>query len=256
MLTLPQLDLLGVSDRLVAPRGPEVKGIVRRNLCLRLDLCSRRLMGVEADLLVVDEDLDRLGLGLSCLDVHLELLLGGSGGGTYPYSTENAASLSRGRTPEFPRENETWYGDGMGAMYDQLAGASTVGGRIRRLLDAQGMTLSDLSRQSGIAKGYLWELVQGPEATGGRMKPSAETLYAVGRVLGASVGDLLGKTIPTPTETQPWPLGLREYVEQAHVPPDEARMLAQINARGRTPTTADRWKILHQTIQTMAEGQG
>jgi len=143
----------------------------------------------------------------------------------------------------------------MGAMYEQLAGASTIGERIRRLLNAQGMTLSELSRRSGIAKGYLWELVQGPEATVARMKPSAETLYAVGTVLGASVGDLLGRTIPTPTDTQRWPEGLREYVEDAQVPPDEARMLAQINARGRTPTTPDEWKFLHGTILMVTQGK-
>jgi transcriptional regulator with XRE-family HTH domain len=143
----------------------------------------------------------------------------------------------------------------MGAMYEQLAGASTVGERIRRLLDAQEMSLSELSRRSGVAKGYLWELVQGPEASVARMKPSAETLYAVGSALGASVGDLLGKTIPSPTDTETWPEGLREYVEEAHIPPDEARMLAQINARGRTPTTPDEWRFLHGTIRLVTDGK-
>jgi len=116
------------------------------------------------------------------------------------------------------------------------------------------MSLSELSRQSGIAKGYLWELVQQPEASMARRKPSAETLYAVGSVLGASVGDLLGKTIPTPTDTQQWPEGLREYVEESHVPPDDARMLARINARGRTPRTPDEWKFLHGTILMVTQG--
>lgn len=143
----------------------------------------------------------------------------------------------------------------MGAMYEHLAGATTIGERIQRLLDAQEMSLSELSRRSGVAKGYLWELVHGPQAAASRMKPSAETLYAIGKVLGVSVGDLLGKTIPDPAQIKTWPPGLLEYVEQEKVPPDEARMLAQINARGRTPTSADEWKLLHRTIRMVTEGK-
>jgi transcriptional regulator with XRE-family HTH domain len=141
-------------------------------------------------------------------------------------------------------------------MYEQLLGATTIGERIKRLLAAQEMSLSELSRRSGVAKGYLWELVHGTEAGAARMKPSAETLYAIGTVLGASVGDLLGKTMPTPADINTWPRGLRDYVEQAQVPPDEARMLAGINARGRTPTSPDEWRLLHQTIRMVSEGKG
>jgi transcriptional regulator with XRE-family HTH domain len=141
----------------------------------------------------------------------------------------------------------------MGMMYDQLAGASTIGERIRRLLDIQELTLSELSRRSGIAKGYLWELLQDEGAT--KRKPSAETLYAIGTVLGVSVGDLLGKTLPTSADVAQWPSGLRDYVKDANVPPDEARMLAGISARGRTPTTSEDWKHLHRTILMVTEGE-
>jgi transcriptional regulator with XRE-family HTH domain len=137
----------------------------------------------------------------------------------------------------------------VGAMYEQLAGATTIGERIKRLMGVQDMSLSELSRRSGVAKGYLWELIQASGAV--------ETLYAIGNALGVSVGDLLGKTIPTPAVTRTWPPGLREYVDQANVPPEEARMLAGINARGLTPTTPEDWRQLHRIIVMMAtEGQG
>ena len=42
------------------------------------------------------------------------------------------------------------------------------------------MTLGELHRESGIAKGYLSELVN--ENEGSRRKPAAETLYAIGTV--------------------------------------------------------------------------
>src|SRR6266700_5986831 len=134
----------------------------------------------------------------------------------------------------------------MAAMYTLLAGATTVGERIRRLMQDRGMTLGDLNRQSGIAKGYLSELVN--EDEGSRRKPSAETLYAIGTVLGTSVADLLGKTRPADEMTS-WPPGLAEYVQKGNVPPQEARMLAGISARGRTPATPEDWKAVHRMIE-------
>jgi len=137
-------------------------------------------------------------------------------------------------------------------MYSLLAGATTVGERIRRLLADRGMTLGDLHRQSGIAKGYLSELIN--EGDGNRRKPSAETLYAIGTVLGASVADLLGKTRPA-EEMSSWPPGLADYVTASNVPPQEARMLAGISARGRTPATPEDWKAVHRMIERYSEGR-
>lgn len=138
-------------------------------------------------------------------------------------------------------------------MHPLLADATTVGARIRRLLDQRGMTLGDLHRQSGVAKGYLSELVNETEGAAHR-KPSAETLYAIGVVLGASVADLLGKTKPS-YEMASWPPGLADYVKSNNVPPDEARMLAGISARGRTPSTAEDWKAVHRMILMYSEGR-
>jgi transcriptional regulator with XRE-family HTH domain len=138
----------------------------------------------------------------------------------------------------------------MADMYSLLAGAPTVGERIRRLLQERGMTLGELHRESGIAKGYISELVN--EDQDSRRKPSAETLYAIGTVLGASVADLLGKTRPT-DEMSSWPPGLAEYVKTGNVPPQEARMLAGISARGRTPATPEDWKAVHRMIEMYSE---
>jgi transcriptional regulator with XRE-family HTH domain len=141
----------------------------------------------------------------------------------------------------------------MTEMYPLLAGAATVGERIARLLDDRGMSLGDLHRSTGIAKGYLSELVRDAEG-GPRRKPSAETLYEIGVALGASVADLLGKTRPA-EEMASWPPGLADYVTASNVPPEEARMLAGISARGRTPTTAEDWKAVHRMIERYSEGR-
>ena len=139
----------------------------------------------------------------------------------------------------------------MTEMYPLLAGATTVGDRIRRLLDDRGISLGDLHRRTGIAKGYLSELVNDAEG-GARRKPSAETLYAIGIALGASVADLLGKTRPA-DEMASWPPGLADDVK-AKRPPAEARMLAGISARGRTPTTGEDWRAVHRVIEMYSEG--
>ena len=139
----------------------------------------------------------------------------------------------------------------MTEMYPLLAGAVTVGERIRRLLDDREMSLGDLHRRTGIAKGYLSELANETEG-GARRKPSAETLYEIGIALGASVADLLGKTRPT-DEMASWPPGLADYVKANNVPPEEARMLAGISARGRTPATAEDWKAVHRVIESLSE---
>ncbi len=137
-------------------------------------------------------------------------------------------------------------------MYSLLSGATTAGERMRRLLADRGMTLGDLHRQSGIAKGYLSELIN--EGDGNRRKPSAETLYAIGIVLGASVADLLGKTRPA-EEMSSWPPGLADYVTASNIPPQEARMLAGISARGKTPATPEDWKAVHRMIERYSEGR-
>jgi transcriptional regulator with XRE-family HTH domain len=141
----------------------------------------------------------------------------------------------------------------MADLFKLLQGAATVGERIRRLMDDRKMTLGDLHRESGVAKGYLSELLN--ETADTPRKPSAETLYAIGTVLGVSVGDLLGKTLPSPDEVKSWPPGLAAYVRENKVPPAEARMLAGIRARGRTPSTAEEWKHVHKTIQMYSEGR-
>ena len=136
----------------------------------------------------------------------------------------------------------------MDDLYELLAGASTIGKRIQRLTTARHMTLGDLHRESGVAKGYLSELVNETEDTQKR-KPSAETLFAIGTALSVSVGDLLGKTLPTSSDMAAWPPGLADYVKASSVPSEEARMLAGISARGKTPSTATEWEHIHRTIK-------
>ena len=59
-----------------------------------------------------------------------------------------------------PYQEQEVYARLMSEMYALLAGATTIGERIRRLLTERKMTLGDLHRRSGVAKGYLSEFVK------------------------------------------------------------------------------------------------
>lgn len=72
--------------------------------------------------------------------------------------------------------------------------ARTVGGNLRRLRLARGLSLVELGRLSGLAKGTLTQL----EA--GRANPTIETLQALARALGAGLPDLVADPPPSGIE--------------------------------------------------------
>jgi transcriptional regulator with XRE-family HTH domain len=137
-------------------------------------------------------------------------------------------------------------------IYKSLQGAKTVGQRMRRLMEQQDMSLAELHRRSKVAKGYLSELLNDDPETS-RRKPSGETLFEIGNALGVTVGDLLGRTLPTDKDVRSWPPGLAAYVREEKVPAQEARMLAGIRTRGGTPQTPDDWRHVHRTIRMYSE---
>jgi transcriptional regulator with XRE-family HTH domain len=67
-----------------------------------------------------------------------------------------------------------------------------VGTNLRRLRTGQGLSLSDLSRSSGVAKATLSAL------EGGRGNPTLETLSALAAALEIPMGDLITAADPLP----------------------------------------------------------
>ncbi len=72
--------------------------------------------------------------------------------------------------------------------------AQTVGSNLRRLRLARGLSLVELGRLSGLAKGTLTQL----EA--GRANPTIETLQALAGALGAGLPDLVAQPPPSIAE--------------------------------------------------------
>ncbi len=65
--------------------------------------------------------------------------------------------------------------------------AETVGANVRRLRRARGLSLAELGRLAGLAKGTLTQL----EA--GRANPTIDTLHTLSRALGSTLGDLVSE---------------------------------------------------------------
>lgn len=67
----------------------------------------------------------------------------------------------------------------------------TFGERLRRLRESKKMTLKNVADTVGCTKAYIWQL----EKKDGK-RPSAERVYAPSKVLGVTMEDLMGESIP------------------------------------------------------------
>ncbi|GAA2493809.1 helix-turn-helix domain-containing protein [Winogradskya humida] len=123
--------------------------------------------------------------------------------------------------------------------------AGSVGGRIRKYRLERGLSLSQLAEQSDVSKGYLSTLENDPAAR----RPSAESLYAIAKVLGVTMSDLLGRKI-LPAAATDVPNSLREYAEEDDLPEADIRMLSAIQFRGDPPRTKERWRYIYTAIRT------
>ena len=77
---------------------------------------------------------------------------------------------------------------------------TSFGKRLRQFREAKGLTLQQVADHVGCTKAYIWEL----EMREG-LRPTAERLNAIGKLLGVTMQDLLGEPIgamenPTPTD--------------------------------------------------------
>lgn len=118
--------------------------------------------------------------------------------------------------------------------------------RIRQRMQEKGWGISELAREAGVAKGYLWELLQ-PE---GNKRPGARTLYNLAQALGTSVADLLDQPPAAGAEAAyPVPSELQALAEAEGLTPEDVAMLAAIRFRGQQPKTRDDWRFLLDSIR-------
>lgn len=127
-------------------------------------------------------------------------------------------------------------------MSDQGTG---LGRRVRQYREAQGYTLSELAKLSGVSRSYLYQVESGESS------PTEEKLNAIATALGVSIPDLLGIT----AEPEQIPPSLKEFAEQAHLPPEDIRMLARVSYRGKQPRSKEAWRALYSVIKATTEAE-
>jgi transcriptional regulator with XRE-family HTH domain len=124
-----------------------------------------------------------------------------------------------------------------------------VGGRIRRYRLERQLNLSQLAEQAGVSKGYLSALENNDDTGPQSRRPSAETLYAIAKVLGVTMSDLLGRRLLT-TGSDEIPESLREFARLENLPEADVIMLGAIKFRGEAPRTIERWRYIYTAIRT------
>jgi transcriptional regulator with XRE-family HTH domain len=130
---------------------------------------------------------------------------------------------------------------------------SSVGGRIREIREARGMTQDQLATRSGISKGFL------SEVENDRRNLSSKILLKLAIELGATVDYLLtGTTVKTEAVTSiEVPVELSRIAEELHLTHSETMALleayssvvARRNPQGARRYTENDWRQLHKALE-------
>jgi transcriptional regulator with XRE-family HTH domain len=122
-----------------------------------------------------------------------------------------------------------------------------LAGRVKQRRLEKGLSQSELARQMGITRTYLYRIEKG-EAT----RPSANVLQRLAQVLDTSVADLLEQ--PESVEPAAIPPTLRRLAERDNLPSEDVAMLAAIRYRGQQPRSVEGWAHLLSTIRLVTLG--
>lgn len=117
------------------------------------------------------------------------------------------------------------------------------GDHLRKLRQAQGLSLDDLASATGISRAYLWKLERKPN-----VNPSLDYLQKLATTLGTTVGDLAVATSDD-LEVPSVPRSLLECQEAYGMSPEDLKDLARIRFRGGHPTKKDDWYALYLQLK-------
>jgi transcriptional regulator with XRE-family HTH domain len=126
--------------------------------------------------------------------------------------------------------------------------AETFGDRVRERRIREGLSQEELADKVGISRNYLSQIERG-QAT----NLSWQLMERLASTLGMKVEvELESGTAISPENLPP---GLAEFAQDVSLPPNDVRMLAQLQYRGRRPTTAQQWRLLYNIIKAAIESQ-
>ena len=125
---------------------------------------------------------------------------------------------------------------------------ASIGERIQRGRKAAELSLNALAEVSGVSKGYISQL-----ENGGSANPSIDTLKKIAVALGLTPQDLLEEPKQSAQVPRRLPRGLSAFLQEREargkpIPGEDVEMLHGISYRGKTPTKANDWAFLYETI--------
>jgi transcriptional regulator with XRE-family HTH domain len=124
--------------------------------------------------------------------------------------------------------------------------------RLREARKEVGLTLDQLSEESGLSKTYLWELENDKES---QKKPSADTLIKLVTPLRTTIADLLGRpTVQVAEQKVEISDSLQEFCKwmektERKLSKIEIQDLATMRFRGGQPKNVDDWDDLYRTLK-------
>lgn len=122
-----------------------------------------------------------------------------------------------------------------------------IGAITRQLRRERGMSLTALARKAGISKAYLSQLENDPSK-----KPSAEVVLQLARALDVPVTQLMGLE-DDGLDRNTLPPALRIFWgEYPELPPEDIKVLAQIEYQGMRPFTPTDYWLIYETIRLAA----
>jgi transcriptional regulator with XRE-family HTH domain len=107
------------------------------------------------------------------------------------------------------------------------------------------MSAAQLADKARISRSYLSELENGK---GAHKRPSAQVLYRIGKALGISMSELMGRPFITGS-TQKRSASLERFAASHRIPDSDVEMLASIRFRGDPPQTEERWEFIYNAIK-------
>lgn len=116
-----------------------------------------------------------------------------------------------------------------------------VGPRIRQLREKKGWSLTELAERAGISRSYLSQVERGES------EPTQGKIVRLADALGALPSELYGEETAM-LNISP---SLREFAHQHNLGTAEVQMLAQIEYRGKRPSTVEEWKAIFSIIKGM-----
>lgn len=129
-----------------------------------------------------------------------------------------------------------------------MARSQHIAENVKRIRESKKITLSELSRKSGVSRNYLYMIERGESS------PSWEKLSAIARALEVLVAEITGE----PYQLQDMPIdipeSLQDFAQELDLPSADVVMLSRIHFRGKRPTEKMEWAVLYTVIKgTLAD---